>query len=52
MFDWLYVRVVYTKRAWPKSVAMIVLILGGGVAAMIWAFMLLGVVQLIGTALE
>jgi hypothetical protein len=52
VFDWLYVGVVYTKRAWPKSVAMIVPILGGGAAAMIWAFMLLGVVQLIGTALE
>jgi hypothetical protein len=52
VFDWLYVGVVYTKRAWPKSVAMIVPILGGGIAAMIWAFMLLGVVQLIGAALE
>jgi hypothetical protein len=48
VFVWLYKKVVRMKRWWLKPVAMLVPIFGGGMATMIWVFMLLAAAQLMG----
>jgi hypothetical protein len=46
VYVWLYARVVITSRRRLKPVAMLVPIVGGAIAALIWVFLLLAVAQL------
>ena len=48
VYVWLYKRVVLTNRRRLKPVTMLVPILGGATAALIWMFLLLAVAQLMG----
>ena len=48
VYVWLYEGVVLTRRWRLKPVAMLVPIFGGGMATLIWVFMLVAVAQLIG----